>query len=162
MALSDFFSALELTPVGIAVLESSWLFPTIETVHVLAITLVFGSIALLDLRLLRVHARDLGVLQMTRETLPWTWGAFTFAVISGGLLFVSSATRYVDNTAFLWKMTLLVLAGINMAIFHFTVFRRVEDWNHSSPTPPAARIAATLSLIFWIGVVVFGRWIGFT
>ena len=161
MTLLDLAKIVENWPASVAIAESEWMFPTIETVHVLALTLVVGSIAMLDLRLLGVATRKLGVLQLSGEVLPWTWGAFVVALLSGSLMVSSAATKYYNNIPFRLKLVLLAAAGINMAIFHFTAFRAVHDWNYSLPTPRAARIAATLSLIFWIGVVFAGRWIGF-
>ena len=161
MTILELSAWLEESPLGLAITESEWLFPTIETLHVLALTLVFGSIAMLDLRLLGVSNRDRGVIQLAGDTLPWTWSAFVVAAITGALMFVSAATSYYDNVPFRIKLVLLALAGLNMAVFHFTAYRAVHDWNLTLPTPQAARIAASLSLLFWIGVVVAGRWIGF-
>ena len=76
-------------------------------------------------------------------------------------MFSSAATSYADNIPFRIKLILIALAGINMAIFHVTAYRTAHRWNHQLPTPVAARLAGTLSLTFWIGVVFFGRWIGF-
>ncbi len=161
MSILDICTALENSALGVAITESEWLFPVIETVHVIALTLVIGSIAMLDLRMLGVSNRNHGVIQLADETLPWTWSAFVVAAISGVLMFVSAATTYYDNIPFRMKLVLLALAGLNMAVFHLTAYRAVHDWNHTLPTPQAARIAASLSLVFWIGVVVAGRWIGF-
>ncbi len=161
MALKDGFAWLESRSFASAIAESGWLFPTIEVVHVIALTLVVGSIAMLDLRLLGVSRKEYGVLELASETLPWTWGAFALAVVSGLLMFASAATSYADNIPFRIKLILLALAGINMAVFHVTAYRTAHRWNHQIPTPRAARIAGTLSLTFWIGVVFFGRWIGF-
>lgn len=161
MTILDICTALENSTLGVTITESEWMFPTIETLHVLALALVIGSIAMLDLRMLGVANRDRGVTQLAEDTLPWTWGAFVVAAISGGLMFVSAATSYYDNVPFRIKLVLLALAGANMALFHLTAYRAVHDWNHTLPTPQPARIAASLSLLFWIGVVVAGRWIGF-
>ena len=161
MTILEVCSWLEKSRLGVSISESETLFPTIETVHVLALTLVVGSIAMLDLRLIGAANRDRGVLELSEETLPWTWGAFIVAAISGSLMFTSAATRYYANVPFRIKMVLLVCAGLNMAIFHFTAFRGAHAWNHTHPTPAAARIAGGLSLMFWISVVVAGRWVGF-
>lgn len=161
MTILDICTALENSALGITITESEWLFPTIETLHVLALALVIGSIAMLDLRLLGVSNRDRGVIQLAEDTLPWTWSAFVVAAITGALMFVSAATSYYDNVPFRIKLVLLALAGLNMAIFHFTAYRAAHDWNFTLPTPQSARIAASLSLLFWVGVVVAGRWIGF-
>lgn len=161
MTILDICTRLEESALGLAITESEWLFPTIETLHVLALALVFGSIAMLDLRMLGVASRDRGVIQLAEDTLPWTWSAFVVAAITGALMFVSAATSYYDNVPFRIKLVLLALAGINMAVFHFSAWRAVHDWNLTLPTPRAARIAGSLSLAFWVSVVVAGRWIGF-
>ena len=161
MTILELCTWLEESPLGLAITESEWLFPAIETLHVLALALVIGSIAMLDLRLLGVSNRDRGVIQLAEDTLPWTWSAFVVAAITGALMFVSAATSYYENVPFRIKLVLLALAGLNMAIFHFTAYRAAHDRNFTFPTPQAARIAASLSLLFWIGVVVAGRWIGF-
>lgn len=162
MPIPDFLLDLENTDFAIAIAESSWLFPTVETIHVIALAMVFGSIFLLDLRLLGVSRKDMGVMQLSNETLPWTWGAFVLAVITGTIMFVSSVSRYLDNDPFLIKMGLIALAGVNMAVFHMTAYRTVHSWNHVIPTPVGARVAASFSIVFWIGVIIAGRWIGFT
>lgn len=161
MDLSALAGQLEDQDFAQAIAVSTWLFPALEVAHVLAITLVVGSIAMLDLRLLGVSRRDQGIMELTAETLPWTWTAFGIAVITGALMFSSAATKYFFNIPFRIKMVLVLLAGVNMAIFHFTAYRRAHQWNHALPAPPAARVAGALSLIFWVGVVVFGRWVGF-
>ena len=161
MTILDICTWLENSSLGVTITESEWLFPTIETVHVLALTLVIGSIAMLDLRLLGVGNRDRGVVQLAEDTLPWTWSAFVVAAISGVLMFVSAATSYYDNVPFRIKLVLLALAGANLAVFHFPAYGAVHDWIHALPTPQPARVAASLSLLFWVGVVVAGRWIGF-
>ena len=161
MLLEPFFASIEALPAAVAIAESDWIFPTLETVHVLAIALVFGSIALLDLRLLGVASRNHGVLHIAREMLPWTWGAFSLAIITGGLMFISNAVMYYNNWPFLVKMVLLLLAGANMAVFHLTEFRSVKLWNLQLPPPIGARLAAMLSLTFWVLIVACGRWIGF-
>jgi len=84
------------------------------------------------------------------------------AVIAGLFLFISRATEYFANTAFWIKMSLIVIAGINMMIFEFITVRDVQKWNLNSTPPSAARLAGGISIACWILVVAFGRWIGFT
>jgi hypothetical protein len=69
---------------------------------------------------------------------------------------------YTQNSFFLGKMLLMVCAGINMALFEFLTWKSVKEWENDPVGPIGARIAGGLSLLFWIGVIVFGRWIGFT
>jgi len=148
--------------VGSAIRESGLLFPTIESIHVLMATTVFGSIAIVDLRLIGYGSHRKGARQLILELLPFTWVAFALALISGSLLFSSNALGYAANGPFLAKMAVLVVAGINMAIFHAGAYRRIDQWNDTLPPPPTVRVAGAVSLTLWIVVVFLGRWIGFT
>lgn len=160
MALTEFFTWLENTPVGVSIRESAWWFPILETIHVIAIVLVAGSIMIVDLRLLNWASRKRSVSQLTQEVLPLTWGAFSIAAITGLLLFSSAAVRYSTYLPFQLKMGLLVFAGLNMGVFHLITYRNVAAWDQSVP-PPAAKWAGALSLLTWFGVIACGRWIGF-
>jgi hypothetical protein len=157
----SFLHWLESTAPAVAISESSWLFPGIESVHVLAIALVVGSITMVDLRLLNINLRDRPVGELIAEVLPWTWASFAVAVCSGALLFSSNATHYWGIAPFRAKMLLLALAGINMLMFHATMHRSVDLWGRRPATPLVAKISGGVSLGLWIGVVTLGRWIGF-
>jgi len=159
---TNIWQSIEYSSLGITVAESTWMFPTIETIHVIALVTVIGTIALVDLRLVGVKGHALRVSQLARDTLPWTWGAFVLAVITGGLMFASKASTYMINPWFLWKMALLALAGFSMMYFHMTTWRAVDHWELDPSFPSAAKVAGWLSLIFWFGVVFCGRMIGFT
>ena len=161
MDILAFCRWLELQPFPLKIAESTWLFPAIESVHVVALVLVVGSIMLVDLRLLGRSSLNLRVTQIFDEVLPLTWCAFAIAAASGLLLFSSRAAEYYGNVPFRIKLILLACAGINMLVFHLTTFRTVGEWEQRQPFPPHARAAAGLSLLFWISIVVFGRWIGF-
>ena len=153
---------LESTPLSIFILESEWAFPTIESIHVIAIALVVGTISIVDLRLLGLASTKRGFTELSHEVLPWTWLAFAVAVIAGLLLFISHATEYFGNTAFRIKLLLILLAGLNMMYFHLFTCRKVSEWDRSVAVPPAGRIAGGISLLCWIAVIGFGRWIGFS
>jgi hypothetical protein len=149
-------------PLVQAIAESTWLFPAFEALHVIAITLVVGSIAIVDLRLLGITSRRKPVTELAAEILPWTWGLFALAAMAGSVLFISNAESYFHNTAFRLKMLFMALSGINMLFFHVFTWRSVHLWDRDGPTLTGAKIAGGLSLTFWILVVVCGRWIGFT
>jgi len=112
MSLEALLEALEGSPVGMAISQSSWAFPTIETVHVIALTLVVGSIGMMDLRLLGLAGKKHAVTRLASDVLPWTWSAFVVAAIFGSLLFTSAATSYWANPFFRTKMVLMMLAGL--------------------------------------------------
>ena len=159
---TNIWESIEYSSLGTTIAESTWMFPTIETAHVIALVTVIGTIALVDLRLVGVKGHALRVSQLAKDTLPWTWGAFVLAAITGGLLFISKASSYMINPYFLWKMALMALAGLNMLYFHLTTWRTVEHWELDPSFPGMAKLAGWLSLIFWLMVGFFGRAIGFT
>lgn len=153
---------LQTTAVATVISENEFIFPWIESVHVLAIVLVVGTISIVDLRLLGVASLDRTVRRLMADVLPYTWGAFAIAAATGSLMFSSNAVRYAHNFFFQGKLILLALAGINMAVFHLVGIGDVGRWGATGRTPIAAKAAATISLAVWIAVVAFGRGIGFT
>jgi hypothetical protein len=153
---------LEATALATEIRENELLFPWVESVHVLAISAVVGLISVVDLRLLGLASMDRAADKLAREVLPFTWIAFAFAAATGMLLFSAKATGYAGNFFFRGKLVLLFMAGLNMVIFHAFAGREIAAWSATKQPPPAARIAGGLSLLIWIAVVVFGRWIGFT
>jgi hypothetical protein len=153
---------LQATPAAKTISENEILFPWIESIHVLAIVLVVGTISIVDLRLLGVASLDRPVRRLMGDVLPYTWGAFGIAAITGSLLFSSDALNYGHNFFFRGKLILLVLAGLNMTLFHLAGIRDIGHWNATEKTPAAAKIAGGVSLLLWVCVVAFGRGIGFT
>jgi Family of unknown function (DUF6644) len=157
-----FLQSLQDTSIATAIREGESLFPWIECVHVLALTLVIGSIGVVDLRLLGVASRERSVVRTTSGMLPVTWTAFAFAVLTGGLLFSSNATTYAHNLYFQLKILLIGVAGLNMAAYHLFINRGAHSWQTAELTPLRARLVGGLSLCLWIAIAACGRWIGFT
>jgi len=162
MNLDPTFEHLAGTPLAKAISQGAVAFPMLESVHVLAIALVVGTIATVDLRLLGYRSHRRGVRQLVRDLVPYTWAAFAVAGIAGSLLFISNAPKYAHDTQFQWKMALILAAAVNMGVFHLTIYRSIQEWDERSPAPVAARIAGATSLTLWIAVVFLGRWVGFT
>ena len=136
--------------------------PVIEAIHVLAGAIVFGTILIVDLRLLGLPDTRRPVTRVCNEMLRLTWIAFAVSLTCGLLMFSANAHTYVGNTAFKLKMLALLGAGVNMALFHGTTLRKVAAWDQNVPMPLAARIAGATSILLWISVIFFARWIGFT
>ena len=162
MSLETLFQQLYDSPLSASIRENNEAFPWIESLHVLALTLVFGTISIVDLRLIGYPSHRRGARQLIIDLLPFTWVAFAMAVVTGSLLFASNAVAYSHNSQFQWKMLAIVAAGANMAFFHLTAYRRIVDWDDALPPPLAARIAGLTSLGLWMLVIFLGRWIGFT
>jgi len=136
--------------------------PVIEALHVLAGAIVFGTIFIVDLRLLGFPDTRRPVTKVCREMLRLTWVAFAVSLTCGALMFAANAQTYVGNTAFKLKMLALLGAGVNMALFHGITFRTVGGWDQNAPTPLAGRIAGATSILLWVCVIFLARWIGFT
>jgi uncharacterized membrane protein len=160
-SITAFLEWLQASPLAVFIHKKAWAFTTVEVVHVFAIAMVIGTIAIVDLRLLGVASTKRPVAELSRQVLPFTWTAFVIAVIAGSLLFISRATDYFVSPVFWIKMALIVVAGINMMIFEFITVRGVKEWNLAPTPPPAARLAGGISIACWVLVLVFGRLIAF-
>ncbi|HUN25700.1 MAG TPA: DUF6644 family protein [Steroidobacteraceae bacterium] len=136
--------------------------PIVESIHVLAGATVFGTILIVDLRLLGMPDTRRPVTLISKEMLRLTWSAFAVAVAAGLLMFAANAHTYVGNTAFRLKMLALIGAGVNMAIFQGRTFRTVAAWDQDVPPPLAARAAGAISILLWVTTIFLARWIGFT
>jgi len=158
----DIISYFEDSALADNIRENDLLFPLIESVHVLSICLVVGSILAVDLRLLGLASINRPVSRVSNGILPLTWSAFAVAVASGFLLFISNATKYLANGYFVAKILLICAAGLNMAIFHAISARDLPKWENEKTLPRQAQLAGGLSILLWVSVVTCGRWIGFT
>lgn len=160
-AFPAFCQWLESTPMGAEMRNSGWIAPMIETVHICGIIALLTSNAILGLRLLGCAFRDKPVSKLAKQLLPWTWFGFVLLAASGFLLFSSEATKYYLNLVFRLKMLMILLAGMNALVFHWTVYRRVATWDETLVPPLGARLAACFSILLWIGVVAAGRLIAY-
>lgn len=160
--LDPYLEQLSNAPFAVAISHGAILFPWLECIHVLAIALVVGTIAIVDLRLLGYASHRRSADRLIVELLPYTWVAFGIAVLTGVLMFSSNAASYAHNAQFQLKLALILLAGINMAAFHLTVYRQIVEWDERHPPPTTARLAGAASLFLWTGVIFLGRWVGFT
>jgi len=161
MDISTVLKAIEASGIATWIRNSLYAFPLIESFHVIGLTMTFGTIAIVDLRLLGLASAHRPFTRVA-EVLKWTWAAFGLTVLTGALMFITNASVYFSNLQFRWKMALLALSGLNMLIFDRVCGRNVRRWDNDRDAPPAGKLAAVLSLILWISVIFVGRWIGFT
>src|ERR1700730_3118855 len=125
---------IEASHIGTAIRESMWAFPILNLFHLLGLMMAAGTIVYWDLRLLGLVRRRTAVSELGRELLPWTWGGFSVMLVSGLLLAWCEAGRLYSNFFFRTKVVLLLLAGLNVLVFHLTVFRGVSAWDHTRVT----------------------------
>lgn len=161
MSLQELIDAVQTSAVAEWMRTTNPAMQIAESVHVAAAIMVLGTVLIVDLRLLGLADMGRPFTRIGRGTLPVTWTAFAVAVVTGSLMFTTSAATYVGNTAFQLKALALLAAGINMALFQLVTARSVAEWDSRTP-PRAARAAGLASLLLWVAVVLLGRWIGFT
>jgi uncharacterized protein DUF6644 len=162
MDINALLKSLEATGLATRIRESIFLFPMIESTHVIGLALVFGTIAIIDLRLLGVASTHRSFQRMASDILKWTWAAFALTALTGSLMFITNASVYYHNFYFRTKMVLLALTGVNMLFFELTAGRTIHKWGTAPSAPRAGKTVAVLSLAMWIGIICVGRLIGFT
>jgi hypothetical protein len=149
-------AALESSPLAVAMRHELWLYPIVEIVHITGFVVLVGSIVVLDLRLLGL-SRSISARELSRHVLPWTLGALIVIVPTGLLMFMAHATDFVTNRAFQFKLGLILLAGINAALFHTGAHGKYVRWDREVSPPTAVKLHAAASLAIWAGVLACGR-----
>jgi hypothetical protein len=155
MSLYPLFNWVGHTGIGIAMRKSTFLFPAVEVVHVLGLTLLLGSVLAVDMRLLGGGIKRQSTATVAQSISPVFWAGLALALGTGLVLFIGEPVKCFYNAAFWWKMGLLLAA----VTFHLTLFRWIS--RSESARPVAQRSAAILSLTLWFGVGIAGRVIGF-
>jgi Family of unknown function (DUF6644) len=161
VSLLPFCQWLASTEWSIALHESLYMYPLVESVHVLTLCLFVGMSILLDLRLLGFTLRRVPVSEAIDRLLPWMVVGFVIMLVTGLLLFYAIPVRSYQNVFFRLKLVALVLAGGNAWVFHTTVHKRVKEWDTDPVAPRRARFAGAASLILWAVIVVCGRMIAY-
>ncbi len=154
--LLPFFKWCDGTAIGQAIRNSRVLFPIIESIHLFALTVLLGTVIVLNLRLIGTGLRGQRLPSVARSLAPLTFWSLATMLVSGSLLFVSEALKCYENPPFRFKMVILCAA----IVFHWSVFRPAV--NSPGAAGRTRRIATALvSLTLWFGVGVAGRAIGF-
>jgi hypothetical protein len=137
------------------VLGSSWIWPTMETLHFVGLSLMFGALLIIDLRLAGFFRKiDIAA---THKLLPWVFVGFGINLTTGVLFFFGDPGRYPVNIGFQIKMVLVLLAGLNALWFYWKINPVMRDWEADCDTPALAKTIAWVSLGSWFGVLLLGR-----
>src|SRR6185369_8883165 len=139
-----FLASLESSAIASRIRSSLYIFPFIESTHVVGLAMVFGTIAIVDLRLLGVASTHRSFKRMASDILKWTWVAFAVTAATGALMFITNAGVYYHNLFFRMKMLLLVLAGLNMLVFELTAGRSIHRWDKAPSAPRMGKTTAVL------------------
>jgi hypothetical protein len=139
-----------------AMREWLWLYPCVEIVHIVGFTILVGSVAMFDLRVLGL-SKQVSVRALSRHMLPWSLGALFLIVPTGLMMFSAHAEDFLGNRAFQLKMALLFTAGMNAAMFRTGPYQTVKSWDTNATAPALARLSVALSIALWVGVISCGR-----
>lgn len=156
--LLPFFQWCEASALGQTIRDSQWLFPAIESIHLIALAAIGGAVLVLDLRMLGFGIRRRSVAQIARDAQPWLIASLIVMMVTGVSLFLSEAIKCYYSQAFWVKMTALPIA----ALFAFTIRRRVAAANDAQISRYTRAAVAVISLTLWFTVGAAGRWIGFS
>lgn len=160
--LNSLLKLLQGSALGDTVRSAEYLYPVLEATHILGIALLVGPAFTFDFRLLGVGRRVVSVTTAARYLLPVSHIGFAIAVITGIALLSAQATVVAGTGAAPWKFGLLILACLNVLVFHYGIYRRADAWTGSAVTPIVARVGAGVSLIAWTGVTFAGRLLAYT
>ncbi len=148
------------TPVGEFVRNSTWAFPTLQSLHFIGMTMLIGVVGAIDLRVLGV-ARGLPIHPLHRF-LPLAFIGFGINLVTGLMFFCHDPFVYAYNMSFRIKMLLILIAGLNALWFRLGVFIDVDKWGPGIEASRLAKVISALSLLIWFAVITAGRFIAFT
>jgi hypothetical protein len=157
MSLLGFCQWLSETPGSVALHESLYIYPLVESVHVLTLCVFLGMAATLDLRLIGLTLRRVPVGEVADRLFPFMLVGFVIMTISGVALFYAIPVRSYQSVWFRIKVIMLILAGLNAWRYHVTIHKSVAIWGQGAVTPKRARVAGMSSLTLWALVVILGR-----
>ena len=161
-SLADFSKWLAATPLSHTIRTTGWMIPALQTIHILAVAVVFSSAILVNLRIWGLLQRQVPIADVARRFLPAIWPVLAILLLTGGLLIVGEPRRSLLNTTFYLKMVLLVCSIVLTVGLQWSLASLPGFWNKGQGARFAIRLAAVLSVLSWCGVVIAGRWIAYT
>jgi hypothetical protein len=157
MSLVELCHAIQNTAWATRFRQADLFFPLVEGTHILSLSLSVGMILMLDLRILRLGFQSEPVSRIMRQVMRWALPGFGIIFVTGLLLFLAQAESVYTNVYFRVKMLMLLLAGINAAVFQFKYYPKLLLWDTGETTPIGAQVIAVVSLVFWMIVIACGR-----
>ena len=162
MAFFDFIKWLYGTPLSTTIRDVSWIVPTVQSVHIVAIAVVVGSALITDLRLAGVFAADEVPAVVVRRYRPWTWAALAALLLTGMIMSIGEPDRVLANSMFWLKMGLVLTVSVTTWLLHRPyVATNLTPAGEESRTSVWVKSAAWISLSLWVSVIVCGRWIAY-
>jgi hypothetical protein len=160
--LRDFCRWLAATPLSNTIQTTGWIIPTLQTIHILGVAVLFSSAIVVDLRIWRLLQRDVPLPDVARRFLPAIWPVLLILLITGTLLIIGEPRRSLLNTTFYLKMALLVLALMLTGGLQWSLSSAPQFWDKDRGRRMAGQFAATVSILVWCSILFAGRWIAYT
>ena len=161
MSLHTFCEWLSATPLSLTIQNTSWVIPSVQSVHILCIAIVISAVFVVDLRLLGVLGRGQPTAAYTSRFLPWIWYTLIVLLLSGSILIIGEPSRSLENPAFQLKMTLLLLAMATTAVLQGPLRKEAAYWELTDNRKIGAKMIAVVSMCLWMGIIFCGRWIAY-
>jgi hypothetical protein len=158
VVIREFCEWLSATALSQGIQDTSWIIPTVQTIHIVSIAIVMTSMAMLDLRLVGIAGRRQSLPDMAGRFLPWAWVALVVLLCSGSLLIIGEPRRDLMNTVFWTKMSLLAAALVLTLTFQLVLRRDRSFWDRNRLV---AVLLGSVSLLIWMGIIGAGRWIAY-
>ena len=143
--------------IGKYISSKNWAWPALETLHFIGLSLLFGTVVVVNLRMLGVM-KNVPFAALHRM-LPWGVMGFGINFVSGMLFFVTVPGQYTQNIALDWKILLIIIGGIN--VLYFTLFDETWTLGPGDDAPLRAKFMASFTIFLWLGVMYFGRMMPF-
>jgi hypothetical protein len=158
----SFADWLATTSLSQALQDHAWVIPTSQSIHILAVSMVFASALMINLRLLGIGAKGRGVSQLSATLIPWIWRGLAVLLFTGVIQTIAEPVRQFVTPVFWAKMTMILIVVAMTALYARTVHRNARSWDSSLSRSPGAALLAALSTLLWLAIIVCGRFIGYT
>jgi hypothetical protein len=142
--------------------DQAWVVPTSQSIHIIAVSVVFGSAVMINLRLLGVGRSGRSVSQLSNTLIPWMWRGLAVLLLTGLIQTIAEPVRQFVTPMFWAKMTMIIVVGTMTALYAQAVRRGAPEWDTARPRPVGAKVFAVLSTLLWMAIIVCGRFIGYT
>jgi hypothetical protein len=156
--LADWLSA---TSVSQLFQNVPWVIPTSQSIHLVAIAIVFGSALVLNLRLLGIGRGPRSISELTGALVPFIWGGLTVLLLTGIVQTVAEPGRQLNTPHFRWKMVLVATVAVVTWVFQRSVRMRPAEWDAAQPRSTAGTVFALVSISLWVGIIICGRMIAY-
>jgi hypothetical protein len=150
------------TPLSQALQEHFWIVPTSQSIHILAVSIIVISAAMINFRLLGVGVQGRTVSQLSNALIPWMWRALAILLMTGLIQTLAEPVRQFVTPVYWAKMIMIVVVMGMTAVYARTLRRQGRGWDVGTSRPAAARIFAVVSMLLWIAIIACGRFIGYT